>query len=490
LLISGVTAFAGACAFTLNLVYQVQTVGLGPLELVLAGTALEVTCLVAQLPTGIIADLYSRRLSVIVGVLLTGAGTLLEGLVPAFLAILGGSVLWGIGATCLDGALEAWAADEIGEDRIGHVLTRGAQVGQAATVLGLGTAVALASVRLNLPLVAGACAWLALGLALTLIMPERPFPRTSVGAVHLAPSALASGMPGSASPGVGSGGSASSGSVPAGPVDVGPDSGGSGVVAAAAARPGQLGGSVWGALRAMGGQLVAGSRAVRGRPVLLFLLAATGFIGLASEGIDRLGQAHFLIDLGFPAIGSPVMWLGVLSVAAMVGSIALTEFVRRRTLRPGRVFVLFEAATVLAVLVFALAGRFWLAAIAWVAIDLLRSACRPLMSTWIVANTESATRATVFSAAGMVDAAGEIGGGPPVGFIGQRLSIRAALVASGLLLAPAVGFLAAALAHTSSPVRFPRKLRNLTGERDLDGPAAPGEDGGPRSPRRWFLRRS
>jgi DHA3 family tetracycline resistance protein-like MFS transporter len=150
LLISGVTAFAGACAFTLNLVYQVQTVGLGPLELVLAGTALEVTCLVAQLPTGIIADLYSRRLSVIVGVLLTGAGTLLEGLVPAFLAILGGSVLWGIGATCLDGALEAWAADEIGEDRVGHVLTRGAQVGQAATVLGLGTPVGFIGQRLSI----------------------------------------------------------------------------------------------------------------------------------------------------------------------------------------------------------------------------------------------------------------------------------------------------------------------------------------------------
>src|SRR4051794_38575163 len=115
LFISAVSAFGWACAYTLNLVYQLKTVGLGPLQLVLAGTALEVVCLVAQVPTGIIADLYSRRLSVIIGFVLIGVGSLIEGLVPAFGAILVATAVWGVGSTCVDGALEAWVTDEVGE---------------------------------------------------------------------------------------------------------------------------------------------------------------------------------------------------------------------------------------------------------------------------------------------------------------------------------------------------------------------------------------
>ncbi len=103
LLIRGVAAFAMGTATTLNLVYQIQTVGLGPLELVLVGTVLEATCFVAQIPTGVIADLYSRRLSVTVGYALIGVSFLIEGLVTEFLAVLVGNVVWGVGATCVDG---------------------------------------------------------------------------------------------------------------------------------------------------------------------------------------------------------------------------------------------------------------------------------------------------------------------------------------------------------------------------------------------------
>ena len=56
-----VAAFAHACAYTLVLVYQVRAAGLGPLQLVLVGTVLELVCFAAQVPTGVIADLYSRR---------------------------------------------------------------------------------------------------------------------------------------------------------------------------------------------------------------------------------------------------------------------------------------------------------------------------------------------------------------------------------------------------------------------------------------------
>ncbi|MBL8055649.1 MAG: hypothetical protein JNK29_03070, partial [Anaerolineales bacterium] len=47
----------------------------------------------------------------------------------------------------------------------------------------------------------------------------------------------------------------------------------------------------------------------------------------------------------------------------------------------------------------------------------------------------SEVRATVISMVGQSNALGQIGGGPGVGLIGRR-SLRAALVASGLLLTP------------------------------------------------------
>lgn len=381
LTIRGVSAFAMGAAGTLNLVYQIQTIGLSPLELVLVGTVLEITCFVAQVPTGIIADLYSRRLSVIIGYALIGVGFLIEGLVPEFLAVLAGNVIWGIGATCVDGAEEAWVTDEAGEERAGLSFTRGSQMGQVGAVLGIGASVALASIALNLPIIVGAGCWLALALTLALVMPEEHFHR---------------------------------------------------------AQPADRG-----SLRSMRNQLADGGRLVRHSPVLLCLLGAVFFLGLSSEGRDRLTQAHFLADFTFPELGTPVLWFGAMSVVAMLGSIALTEWVRRRAelLRPERVgwlLIVLELGTMIAAVGFALAGEFFSAVAASLIGGLLGGSAIPLRSTWLAARTESRSRATVFSMVGQVDAAGQIAGGPPVGLLGDRVSIRAALLAAALLIAPAI----------------------------------------------------
>jgi DHA3 family tetracycline resistance protein-like MFS transporter len=95
--------FAFMLAATLNMVWQAST-GLTPLELVLVGTVLEATAFLMEIPTGIVADVYSRRLSVIVGVVLYGVGWTIEGAIPAFWAFLLSQVLWGTGATFLSGA--------------------------------------------------------------------------------------------------------------------------------------------------------------------------------------------------------------------------------------------------------------------------------------------------------------------------------------------------------------------------------------------------
>ncbi len=60
----------------------------------------------------------------------------------------------------------------------------------------------------------------------------------------------------------------------------------------------------------------------------------------------------------------------------------------------------------------------------------------PVYATWLTQNIDAKVRATVISMRGHVDAFGQIVGGPPVGYIGTAFSIRAALLASGVLLSP------------------------------------------------------
>jgi DHA3 family tetracycline resistance protein-like MFS transporter len=99
---------------TISSVYRIQTVGLNPLQLVLVGTALELAVLIFEVPTGVLADTYGRRRSVILGFLLIGTGFSFEGALPTFAAVLAAQLIWGAGYTFVSGALQAWIADELG----------------------------------------------------------------------------------------------------------------------------------------------------------------------------------------------------------------------------------------------------------------------------------------------------------------------------------------------------------------------------------------
>jgi len=336
--------------FAVNMVYQVETVGLSPLQLVLVGTALEAAVFLFEVPTGIVADVYSRRLSIIIGYGLMGGGFLLEGAVPSFEAILLAQVVWGVGYTFTSGAHQAWIADEIGEDRVGRVFLRAAQIGSLVGIPATLLAITIGSVQVNLPILLGGALHIILALFLALVMPEtgfQPVPRESRSAA------------------------------------------------------GQ-----------MSTTLRAGLRLVRRRPVLVAILGIGFFYGLYSEGFDRLWTAHLLESFALPDFGGlqPVAWMGLLSMAGGLLALALFGF--------------------------AAAGSFAAAVLLRWAISILRTLIEPLQTTWINQHLDSDVRATVISMSGQVDAIGQIAGGPPVGWVGGVLGLRAALFASAALLLP------------------------------------------------------
>jgi MFS family permease len=102
-------------------IYLVSELKLSPLQLVLMGTAMEAAVFLFEVPTGVVADTYSRRLSLIIGFVGMGMAWLLVGVVSAPAAIVALWALWGVSYTFTSGAYQAWITDEVGVDRVGAV---------------------------------------------------------------------------------------------------------------------------------------------------------------------------------------------------------------------------------------------------------------------------------------------------------------------------------------------------------------------------------
>jgi DHA3 family tetracycline resistance protein-like MFS transporter len=140
---------------SVNLVYQVEAADLTPLQLVLVGTALEATIFLCEVPTGVVADVYSRRRSVLIGLPLVGVGLALSGVFPHFWPILLSQIIWGLGYTFVSGAKQAWIADEIGVAAAGRVYLRSTQVEQALRLTAIPISIGLATISLSLPIILG-----------------------------------------------------------------------------------------------------------------------------------------------------------------------------------------------------------------------------------------------------------------------------------------------------------------------------------------------
>ena len=144
-------ATGSAMAFMAS-VYFIVDAGLDPLQLILVGTVLEATAFAFEIPTGVVADVHSRRTSMIIGSALIGAAFMVVGLFPDFTIILAAMVLFGVGATFQSGASEAWIADELDNKGVANVYLMGSQVARVGGIVGIVLGTALGSGYVPLPL--------------------------------------------------------------------------------------------------------------------------------------------------------------------------------------------------------------------------------------------------------------------------------------------------------------------------------------------------
>jgi MFS transporter, DHA3 family, tetracycline resistance protein len=379
-------------------VYWVTSGRLNPLQLLLLGTSLELSYFLFQLPTGLLADLVSRRLCVLTGLFIVGVAQVLQSLSPSFVNLIVAQAVLGFGAALNNGAQDAWIADElsadVGDDRMTGIYLRATQLGLIATVAGSLLSGVIALAGLAEPLRVGGSLICVLAVSAAFVMPERNFrPATRTG----------------------------------------------------------VGGVLRGAAGTLAEQTRSTRRAVVAVPGLVLLFGMTFFVGMWSESFDRLWGAFLLRDIRFPDLGGlhPAMWFSLFACAAAVLGLGATEVAKRRTERLGPdsvvgALLVLTLAIGAAVVGMATAHAFAVVAGTYLVVSVLRPVLYPLVSGWLVGRIESSVRATALSAWDMFDSAGQILGGPIVGVVGTLASLRIALLAGAAALGPAAACIAAA----------------------------------------------
>ncbi|HQU36441.1 MAG TPA: MFS transporter, partial [Anaerolineales bacterium] len=377
---------ASACfsmMFVVTSLYEATIAGLTPVQLILVGTALEISAFVFEVPTGIVADVYSRRLSIIIGYVLMGIGFLVEGLFPAFIPILLAQIIWGLGYTFTSGATQAWITDEIGEEDANKLFLRGMRVGLYASLIGMALAALVGVNNVAMPILVGAGGVLSIGVILIFIMPEKNF--------HPTP------------------------------------------------REDR---NTW---QHMWHTFKQGAEAVRSKPRLLSIVGVGLFYGIYSEGFDRLWVKHLLDQFSLPILfgNNQVAFFAVLRAAGALLTILAVHVVEKRVdstnpIAIGRAMFVVTALISVAMLGFALSPLLFLSLALYLVLDALRDVRIPLQTAWVNQKLDSKVRATVHSMFGQVDAIGQMLGGPVVAMIAVFGSTLASLVTSSLLLTPAL----------------------------------------------------
>ncbi|MGM8273564.1 tetracycline efflux MFS transporter TetA(P) [Clostridium perfringens] len=381
LLFSAITAMCFSLVATVMIVYHIEIVHLNPLQLILVGTTLELACFIFEIPTGIVADAYSRKLSIVIGGVLTGVGFILEGSISSFVFVLVAQIVWGLGSTFISGSLEAWIAEEEKNKDLDEIYIKGAQAGQIGAFIGIVLSTVIANFSVRLPIIVSGVLFIILALFLWLYMPENNFKPSAPGDLNT--------------------------------------------------------------FKKMVYTFKSGLKFVKSKSIIMILLAVTLFYGLSSEGYDRLSNAHFLQDTTLPKFGnlSSVTWFGIFGILGMILSFIVMHFMAKNlknedNRKNGKLLLCINILYISSMLIFALTRNFSLMLIAYLATNTFRIINEPIFSAWLNGHIDDNSRATVLSINGQMNSLGQILGGPIIGIIATNISVSIGIVCTSLLVAP------------------------------------------------------
>ncbi len=355
-------------------VFWIVELDLSPGRLVLLGIVLEFAALVSETPTGVVADVYSRRRSVILAQLIMGVAFIWSFASTNYWVILPAQALIGFGWTFRSGADTAWVTDEvkgrsdIDDDAVERLLLRRHRFGIVLALIVGPITIALGwwqSVR-----VAG----IALGAVYILLA---GWMVASMTEEHFTPAH-------------------------------------------------ERGDGVMTTFR-------NGVAAIRVRPRLRVLVLVTFLFYFGADVFDRLGFDHFLTSAGLEDAsqgGEALFVLGVLFFVLALGGLVINR-VAEHYLTSGRGVVRL-AVTLLFVatvggLIAAATSFVVVIAIGYLFQDSVREALWPVLEGWANRDAPSEVRATVHSLLGQMTSVGQISGGALLGLVADAASIPLAM---------------------------------------------------------------
>lgn len=372
-------------AWTMHVVFHIKTVHFDNFMVVFMGTLYEVAIMCFEVPTGVVADLVSRRLSASIGWFILGLGFFIEGLFPVAWVVICAQLLLGFGETFVSGAHDAWVADELphtdpGIDS-GTAFLKGQQSSFIGRMIGAWIAVLFTLISLPAVMIASGTGFMLFSLFAFRKMSEKGFHKSDEQR-HF-----------------------------------------------------------WATFR-------EGYKLVQGSKVLILILAVSVFYGLASEGFDRLWNKAIMDLNQLPPVGSfgTDFWWPVFSTLAILGGMAVNKLVRQRvdtgsSQAVSGALLVMTTALICTIAGFALAPSIWIGGGLFVVSRALRRGIEPLVKTWLNLHAPSENRATLLSFGGQAHSLGEIAGGPLVGSIGKLRAAKDAIFVASLLLLPTLPLL-------------------------------------------------
>lgn len=380
-------------AFWLGIiVWWVDDLSLSPLQLALMGVVLSVTVLVSETPTGVVADMYSRKWSMVLGMIIMGSGYAWAVISRDFWVILPAQALFGLGWTFTSGADIAWLTDELraaadlGDSEedldidhlVEQLLLRRHRRGMFVGATGVIFMMIVGSIHLVAAILATSVFAVAVGIAWAVLAPEHNFNRTSERATFRA-------------------------------------------------------------------TLQAGLANVRRRPRLKALLAMALLTSLGAEALDRFGYVRFIDAIGVD--DESIVVAGLLFLMMALAGVALnlvaSTYIDRRDRTGDQVggrnpmvlpAILAACAAGGGAVLAAAGGGLVVIGIGMMLQDSTRETLFELMNAWTNREVESSARATVHSLTGQAFAVGEIGGGLLLGLVAETVGIPASLSIAGALL--------------------------------------------------------
>ncbi|MGI9598219.1 MAG: MFS transporter [Acidimicrobiales bacterium] len=357
-------------------VWWVVDLELSPLRLVLLGTIMELVVLASESPTGVVADVFSRKWSIIIAWLIMGVSQMLSPISESLIVLLGWQALFGFGYTFQSGADTAWVTDETGSEDDSLVMSRAIAMA-LGVVVGVSIAMGLTQWSLRGTMVISGVIGLVFAGFLAATMTEDNFE----------------------------------------PIDRSQRSTSDALI------------DTW----------RRGLAAVWQRRVLRIVVVATFIIAMVDETVDRLDFPR-MRELGFPdldgadsAVLFGAIWIAMtllaLPVMVIVGrridrsSDRLSAMLMTGFLAIGTLGVAFMAGTIFA-----------LAVLGWVLRDVIREVVDPVGEAWVNRHADSEIRATVISFRSQSMAFGEISGGLALGLVAEFVGLQAAFAAGAILL--------------------------------------------------------